>query len=185
MGMPLFNPRQGTSSTSQSTPRASTQRGISPLARAELTPQQSRQTDYLSSDDDDDDDELPPYPGITGETTRGNYTAVNMDIDSVLDQVRETLEQRRFARRQGSNPSLSENNSLHSNVSGAVNAQSGSLVSSGVENNSGLIQERTEPNRTSITSSVDSNGYINPWVSSKAPRGNRYGGTLRSVESDV
>ncbi|XP_022783643.1 uncharacterized protein LOC111324362 [Stylophora pistillata] len=190
VGMPLFNPRPRPSSSLQSTLSVSIQRGISPLARAELTPQQSRQADHLSSDehdDDDDDDELPPYPGITGQPTRGDYTALSMDVDSVLDQVRETLEQRRFTLRRGSNPSLSDNNSVHSRVSGTVNAQSGSLPFSGVVNNSGPLQERTEPNITPNTSlsSVDGNGYINPWISSKIPRGNRYGGILRSIESDV
>lgn len=166
------------------------QRGISPLARAELTPQQSRQADHLSSDehdDDDDDDELPPYPGIAGQPTRGDYTALSMDVDSVLDQVRETLEQRRFTLRNGSNPSLSDNNSLLSHTSVTVNAQRSSLPLSGGLNNLGPLQERTEPSRTPNTSisSVDGNGYANPWVSSKIPRGNRYGGILRSIESDV
>lgn len=190
VGMPLFNPRQRPSSSLQSTLSFSMQRGISPLARAELTPQQSRQADHLSSDehdDDDDDDELPPYPGITGQPTRGDYTALSMDVDSVLDQVRETLEQRRFTLRNGSNPSLSDNNSVRSHTSETVNAQRSSLPLSGGLNNLGPLQERTEPSRTPNTSisSVDGNGYANPWVSSKIPRGNRYGGILRSIESDV
>lgn len=192
IGMPLFNPRRGTSSntTPQSTPRVSMQRDISPLARAELTPQHSRHADHLSSDehdDDDDDDELPPYPGIMGDTSRGTYMPINMNIDSVLDQVRETLEQRRFAPRQESNPSLSDINSCNSDHSGAVNVQSSSLASSSIVDNAGLSQARVEPNRNSITSipSVGDNGHNNPWVSSKVPREVRYGGTLRSVESDV
>lgn len=190
IGMPLFNSRRGTSSrtTPQSTPRVSIQRGISPLARAELTPQHSRNADHLSSDEHDDrDDELPPYPGIMGDTARGNYMPLNMNIDSVLDRVRETLEQRRFVPRQGSNPSLSDNSSSDSNQNGAVNVQSGSLVASRIIDNTGRTQARVEANRNSISSmpSVSDSGHINPWVSCKVPQEDRPEGTLRSIESVV
>ncbi|KAL9985244.1 hypothetical protein ACROYT_G007621 [Oculina patagonica] len=191
IGMPLFNSRLGTAShtTPPRTPRVSIQRGISPLARAELTPQHSRHADHLSSDehDDNDDDELPPYPGIMGDTARGNYMLLNMNIDSVLDQVRETLEQRRFVPRQRSHPSLSDNDSSDTNHNGAVNDQSGSLSSSRIIDNAGVSQARVEANRNSISSmpSVGDNGHINPWVSNKFPQDGRSGGTLRSIESDV
>lgn len=192
IGMPLFGPHRGTSSQTalQSTPRVSMQRGISPLARAELTPQHSRHTDHLSSDesDNDDDDELPPYPGILGDTTRGNCMPHNANIDSVLDQVRETLEQRRFVPRRESHPSLSDSNSPDSNHhDAAVNIQRGSLASSSIVGNAGLGQARVEANRNSILSipSVGDSGYVNPWVSHKVPTEVRSTGNLRSVESDV
>ena len=192
IGMPRFGPHRGTSSqtTPQSTPRVSMQRGISPLARAELTPQHSRHADHLSSDetDNDDDDELPPYPGIMGDTTRGNITPCNANIDSVLDQVRETLEQRRFVPRQESNPSLSDSNSSESNHNNAaVNIQRGSLASSSIVGNAGLGQARVEANRNSNVSipSVGDSGYVNPWVFHKVPQEVRSTGNLRSVESDV
>lgn len=191
IGMPLFNSRLGMAShtTPPRTPRVSIQRGISPLARAEWTPQHSRHADHLSSDEhnDDEDDELPPYPGIMGDTARGNYMPLNMNIDSVLDQVRETLEQRRFVPLQGSHPSSSDNDSSDSNHNGAVNDESGSLSSSRIIDNAGLSQARVEANRNSISSmpSVGDNGHINPWVSYKVPQDGRSGGTLRSIESDV
>ena len=192
IGMPLFLPHQGASShsTPQNTPRVSIQRGISPLARAELTPQHSRNADHLSSDehDDDDDDELPPYPGIIGDTASGNCIPGNANIDSVLDQVRETLEQRRFVPRQGSNHSLSDSNSSGCNhPDAAVNSQTGSLALSSAVDNAGCGQARVEGNRNSIVSipSVGDSGYVNPWVSHQALRDVRSTGTLRSVESDV
>lgn len=192
IGMPLFGPHRGTSShsTPQSTPRVSIHRGISPLARAELTPQHSRNADHISSDehDDDNDDELPPYPGIMGDNTNGDCMPRNTHIDSVLDQVRETLEQRRFVPRQESNHSLSDSNSSGSNHrDAAVNIQRGSLTSSSTVGNAGPGQARVEVNRNSIVSipSVGDSGYVNPWVSHKAVRDVRSAGTLRSVESDV
>lgn len=193
IGMPFLGPHRGTSShsTPQSTPRVSIQRGISPLARAELTPQHSRNADRLSSDehdDDDDDDELPPYPGIMEDTTNGNRMPCNAHIDSVLDQVRETLEQRRFVPRQESNHSLSDSNSSGSNHPGTdVNIQRGSLASSSTVCNPGSVQARVESNGNSIVSipSVSDSGYVNPWVSNKALRDVRSTGTLRSIESDV
>ena len=192
IGMPFLGPHRGTSShsTPQSTPRVSIQRGISPLARTELTPQHSRNADHLSSDEhnDDDDDELPPYPGIMGDTTNGNCMPRNAHIDSVLDQVRETLEQRRFVPRQESNHSLSDSNSSGSNHHGtAVNIHRGSLASSNTVGNLGSVQAPVESNRNSIVSipSVGDSGYVNPWVSHKALRDVRSTGTFRSVESDV
>lgn len=191
IGMPLFNPLRGSSghSTPQRTPRVSIQRGISPLARAELTPQHSRQEDHVSADehDDDDDEELPPYPGIMRDNARGNYMPLNMNTDSVLDQVRETLEQRSFVPRQQSNPSLSDDSSSDSNHDGAVNVPIGSLSSSRIMDNTGLSQAGVEANRNSISSmpSVGNSGHVNPWVSHEFPREGRYGGTLRSIESDV
>lgn len=190
IGTQLLGPRQGISShsTRQSTSRASLQRGISPLARAELTPQHSRNADHLSSDeaDDDNDDELPPYPGIMGDTTSGNCMPCNANIDSVLDQVRETLEQGTFVPRQGSNHSLSDSNSSGSNYH-STNIQNGSLALSTTVDNTGPGQERVEANTNSIFSipSVGGSGYVNPWVSHKALRDVRSTGTLRSVESDV
>lgn len=192
IGMPLFGPHRGTSShsTPQSTPRVSIHRGISPLARAELTPQHSCNADHISSDehDDDNDDELPPYPGIMGDNTNGDCMPRNTHIDSVLDQVRETLEQRRFVPWQESNHSLSDSNSSGSNHrDAAVNIQRGSLTSSSTVGNAGPGQARVEVNRNSIVSipSVGDSGYVNPWVSHKAIRDVRSAGTLRSVESDV
>ena len=180
IGMPLLNTRR-TLSTSPSTSRVSLQRGISPLARAELTSQHSRPADHLSSDehdagDDDDDDELPPYPGI-------------VNVDSVLDQVRETLHNSSFATRQASNRSLSDSNSSEGNRSRAVNVQRGSQASVTVRDDTGAIQTRLEPNRNSSTSlqsdGGNTHGPDNPWVPSKAVRMASPGGPLRSVESVV
>ena len=173
IGMPLFNTRRGIS-TPQSTSRVSLQRGISPLARAELTPQHSRHADHLSSDDhDDDDEELPPYPGIT-------------NVDSVLDQVRETLELSRLGTRR---PSLSDSNSSNNSHSRAVNVHRGPQGSRIVMDNVGGIQTRLETNINSMTSlqSVGNttNSQDNPWVFSKVPRMATPVGTLRSIESDV
>ena len=179
IGMPLLNTRRGIS-TPQSTSRISLQRGISPLARAELTPQHSRHADHASSDEHDDgdnDDELPPYPGI-------------INVDSVLDQVRETLEHRRFASSHASNPSLSDSNSSQgSNTRPAANVNRGSRASCTVVDNRGCTQTRLEPNRNSLASlqscGNSSHGHADPWVSSKVPRVTTVGGASRSIESDV
>lgn len=178
VGMPVLNIRRGIS-TPHSTSRVSLQRGISPLARTELTPQLSRQADHVSSDaehDDDDDDELPPYPGI-------------VNVDSVLDQVRETLEHSRFATRQSSNPSLSDSNSSDGDQCRTANTQRGSHASCTVRDNAGVIQTRLEANRNLVTS-VQSLGRVahgqdNPWVPSKFPRMGTSTGNVRSIESEV
>lgn len=174
--MPPLNTRQGFSSP-QSTFRVSLQRGISPLARVELTPQHSRHADHMSSDEHDDDEEgLPPYPGI-------------MNVDSVLDQVRETSQQGRFASRQASNPSLSNSNSLNANHNRTANGQRDSRASVIVRDRSGVVETRLGPNRNTAASvqSLDNNthGHTNPWVASKVPRPAVPGGTLRSLESVV
>ena len=168
--------------TSPSTSRISLQRSISPLARAELTPQHSRPVEQLhvSSDEhddgDDDDDELPPYPGI-------------VNIDSVLDQVRETLQNSSFASRQASNRSFSDSNSSDGNHSRTVNVQRGSRASVTVRDESGAIHTRLEPNRNSATSlqsfGDSAHEHDNPWVPSKVVRMASPGGQLRAVESVV
>ena len=179
--MPLLN-RGGRLSITPSTSRISLQRGISPLARAELTPQHSRPTEQLhvSSDEhddgDDDDDELPPYPGI-------------VNVDSVLDQVRETLQNSNFASRQASNSSFSDSNSSDGNHRRIVTVQRGSQASATVRDESGAIHTRLEPNRNSSTSlqSFGDSGHEhdNPWVPSKVVGMASPGGQLRAVESVV
>ena len=132
----------------------------------------------MSSDehDDVDDDELPPYPGI-------------MNVDLVLDQVRETLQQGRFASRQASNPSLSNGNSSNGNHNRTANGQRDSQASVAVRDHSGVIETRLEPNRNSAASvqsfGNNTHGHTNPWVASNVPRTAVPGGTLRSVESVV
>lgn len=175
IGMPLLNTWRG-SSTPPSTSRVSLQRGISPLARAELTPQHSRPADHLSSDEqdgDEDDEELPPYPGI-------------VNVASVLNQVRETLELSRLATRQTSNPSLSESsNSSDSNDNRTVGGQRRPRDTRAVVmDNTGDVQTSLEPNRVQ-SGDNNSGGLGNPWVSSKVARVAAPGRTLRSIESDV
>lgn len=183
IGMPLLNLRRSGPSSPHSTSRVSLQRGISPLARAELTPQHSRQADHASSDEHDneevDDDELPPYPGLT-------------NVDSVLDQVRETLQHRRFAPRQASNPSLSDSNSVNSNQTRTESARRGSQTSVSGRDNSGRIETRLSPNRNSLRSdsvqSFENNtgqGDANPWVSLKTPKIAAPVAMQRSMESVV
>lgn len=175
IGMPLLNTWRG-SSTPPSTSRVSLQRGISPLARAELTPQHSQPADHLSSDEqdgDEDDEELPPYPGI-------------VNVASVLNQVRETLEHSRLATRQTSNPSLSDSsNSSDSNDNRTVGGQRRPRDTRAVVmDNTGDVQTSLEPNRVQ-SGDNNSGGLGNPWVSSKVARVAAPGRTLRSIESDV
>ena len=181
IGMPLFNPRRLGQSTSHTASRVSLQRGVSPLARAECTPQISRQTDHVSTDElnnsgEDEDDELPPYPG-----TRS--------VDSVLDQVRETLQYSGFASSQASNPSLSDNTSVDGNQTRIVIEDRGSQASVTLRENSGVIETTIASNRNSATSvqtlENTTQEHANPWVSSISPRIAAPPSVLRSVESVV
>lgn len=181
IGMPLFNPRRLGQSTSHTASRVSLQRGVSPLARAEFTPQISRQTDHVSTDElnnsgEDEDDELPPYPG-----TRS--------VDSVLDQVRETLQYSGFASGQASNPSLSDNTSVDGNQTRIAIEDRGSQASVTLKENSGVIETTIASNRNSATSvqtlENTTQEHANPWVSSISPRIAAPPSVLRSVESVV
>lgn len=180
IGMPLFNARRLGQSTPHSASRVSLQRGVSPLARAEFTPQISRQTDHVSTDElnseEGDDDELPPYPG-----TR--------NVDSVLDQVRETLQHNAFASRQASNPSLSDSTSVDGSQTRSANVHRDSRASVTVRDNSGVIETTLAPNRNSVASvqtlENTTQEHANPWVSSKLPTIVAPASALRSVESVV
>ena len=180
IGMPLFNARRLGQSTSHSASRVSLQRGVSPLARAEFIPQISRQTDHVSTDklnsEEDDDDELPPYPA-----TRS--------VDSVLDQVRETLQYSGFASRQASNPSLSDNTSVDGNQTRIAIEERGSQASLTLRENSGVIETTIASNRDSAASvqtlENTTQEHANPWVSSNLPRIAAPASVLRSVESVV
>ena len=187
VGMPIFAPRRALSNRSipGSSAGVSLQRGISPLARAELTPQHSRQADHQSSGEDEEDP--PPYPGNTEDTSGRTHMPGN--VDSVLDQVREALESQRHS--EARDNGISSDSDERERASGNLLTNSNTLSS--VAGNTGPSDASLEVANNPTSSGpgsghgAQSNNLINPWVVAKEPsRENKIQATtMSSIESVV